>query len=161
MNTTFTSTDKPLLNVSPIDDLKQAASKMLGAERRSFEAAMALKYCQGNARQAELLFGWSRHSVELGLPERRSGVICLGVQAAFCGNKWWEEKHLGLDHHSGQGRLLRLVKVLRESGRTLEISYPWKYRGTRFSDNSSRLILGCEGIILWAFWLLPCATFMN
>jgi hypothetical protein len=60
MNTTFTSTDKPLLNVSPIDDLKQAASKMLGAERRSFEAAMALKYCQGNARQAELLFGWSR-----------------------------------------------------------------------------------------------------
>ena len=90
MNTTFTSTDKPLLNVSPIDDLKQAASKMLGAERRSFEAAMALKYCQGNARQAELVFGWSRHSVELGLHERRSGIICLGAQAAFCGNKWWD-----------------------------------------------------------------------
>jgi hypothetical protein len=30
---------------------------------------------------------------ELGLHERRSGVICLGAQEAFCGNKLWEEKH--------------------------------------------------------------------
>lgn len=93
MNTTFTSAGKSLLDASHVDDLKQAASKMLGADRRSFEAAMALKYCQGNARQAELVFGWSRHTVELGLHERRSGVICLGAQEAFCGNKLWEEKH--------------------------------------------------------------------
>ncbi len=93
MNTSLASADKPLLDVSHIDDLKQAASQMLGAKRRSFEAAMALKYCQGNARQAESVFGWSRHTVELGLHERRSGVICLGAQEAFCGNKLWEEKY--------------------------------------------------------------------
>ena len=93
MDTTFCFADKPSLDASHIDDLKQAASKMLGAQRRSFEAAMAVKYCRGSARQAEVVFGWSRHTVEVGLHERRSGIICLGAQEAFCGNKWWEEKH--------------------------------------------------------------------
>ena len=93
MDTTFCLADKPSLDASHIDDLKQAASKMLGAQRRSFEAAMAVKYCRGSARQAEVVFGWSRHTVEVGLPERRSGIICLGAQEAFCGNQWWEEKH--------------------------------------------------------------------
>jgi len=30
------------------DDLKLAVSKMLGAKRRAFQAAMALKYCAGS-----------------------------------------------------------------------------------------------------------------
>ena len=93
MGTIFSSADKPSLGASHIEDLKQAASKMLSVERRSFEAAMALKYCGGSARQAEVMFGWSRHTVELGLHERRSGIICLGAQEAFCGNKLWEERH--------------------------------------------------------------------
>ena len=93
MDTIFCLADKPSLDASHIDDLKQAASKMLGAQRRSFEAAMAVKYCRGSARQAEVVFGWSRHTVEVGLHERRSGIICLGAQEAFCGNKLWEEKH--------------------------------------------------------------------
>lgn len=93
MSTIFSSADKPSLDASHIEDLKQAASKMRFVERRSFEAAMALKYCGGSARQAETVFGWRRHSVELGLHERRSGLICLGAQEAFCGNKLWEEKH--------------------------------------------------------------------
>lgn len=71
MDTTFCFADKPSLDASHIDDLKQAASKMLGAQRRSFEAAMAVKYCRGSARQAEVVFGWSRHTVEVGLPEER------------------------------------------------------------------------------------------
>jgi hypothetical protein len=66
---------------------------MLGAERRSFQAGMTQKYCRGNARQAELIFGWSRHTVQLGLNERRTGLICLGAQTAYCGNKRWEDKH--------------------------------------------------------------------
>ena len=66
---------------------------MLGAERRSFQAIMAQKYCNGNARQAELTFGWSRHTVQLGLHERRTGITCLGAQTACCGNKRWEHKH--------------------------------------------------------------------
>ena len=66
---------------------------MRGAERRSFQADMTVKYCQGSARQAETVFGWNRHAVELGLHERRTGIICLGAQKSCCGNTLWEEKH--------------------------------------------------------------------
>ena len=66
---------------------------MSGTERRDFQAAMALKYCAGSPRQAEVVFGWSRRAVELGLHEKRTGVVCLSAQSAFAGNKLWEEKH--------------------------------------------------------------------
>jgi hypothetical protein len=81
------------LSTSQIEDLRLASSKMLGPERRSFQATMTLKYCRGNPRQAERVFGWNRDTIELGLNEQRTGVICLGAQAAYCGNRLWEEKH--------------------------------------------------------------------
>jgi len=81
------------LSASQIEDLKLASAKMLGAERRSFHAAMVLKYCGGSARQAERVFGWGRDTVQLGLHELRAGVVCLGAQAAYCGNLLWEERH--------------------------------------------------------------------
>ncbi|HEY9839722.1 MAG: transposase [Candidatus Sericytochromatia bacterium] len=81
------------MSQSQIEDLKLAASLLKGAQRRAFEAAMALKYCQGNARQTELVFGWGRHTVELGLNEARTGITCLGAHAARSGNKLWEEKY--------------------------------------------------------------------
>lgn len=93
MNTSVPPGNKPCLDVSHVEDLKLAASKLLGSQRRSFQAAMAVKYCQGNPRQAEEVFGWSRHTVALGLHERRTGIICLGAQEAYCGNKLWEERH--------------------------------------------------------------------
>ena len=80
-----------------LDDLKLAASKMKGAERRAFQAAMAVKYCGGCARQAEAVFGWGREAVTLGLHERRTGLVCLNVHAAVCGDKLWEEKHAQQD----------------------------------------------------------------
>ena len=81
------------LSASQLEDLKLASSKMSGAQRRSFQAAMALKYCGGNTRQAERVFGWNRETIALGLNEQRTGVICVGAQAAYCGNRAWEEKH--------------------------------------------------------------------
>ena len=54
---------------------------------------MTLKYCDGNALKAEAIFGWGRQTVALGLAEKRSGLICLGAQAAFSGRKRWEEQH--------------------------------------------------------------------
>jgi hypothetical protein len=54
---------------------------------------MALKYCRGNVRMAEEWFGWGRRTVELGLREQRSGIICFGVQAARSGRPLWEDKH--------------------------------------------------------------------
>lgn len=84
--------DAPL-EASHLEDLKFAASKMSGPERRAFYAEMVLKYCRGIPRRGERRFGWSRRTIKLALHEKRSGVICLGAQEAFCGNKAWEEKH--------------------------------------------------------------------
>ena len=42
---------------------------------------------------AEAIFGWGRQTVALGLAERRTGIMCLGAQAAFSGRKRWEERH--------------------------------------------------------------------
>ena len=53
---------------------------------------MAIKYCQGNARLTERIFGWSRETVALGLAEKRTGIICVGAQTGFSGAKRWEEK---------------------------------------------------------------------
>ena len=92
--TPITVPENPAIpEVGHLDDLKLAARKMLGAERRAFQAAMALKYCAGSPRQAEVMFGWSRRAVELGLHEKRTGVVCLSAQSAFAGDKLWEEKH--------------------------------------------------------------------
>lgn len=81
------------LRASQIEDLRLASSMLSGEDRRSFQAAMALKYCEGNARQAERVFGWGRETVQLGLHEHRTGIICVGAQAAFGGNRLWEEQH--------------------------------------------------------------------
>ena len=80
------------LTASQIEDLRLAAKKMKGASRRGFQAEMCLKYCDGNARYAETLWGWSRHTVELGLSEKRSGITCVGAQSMCSGVKKWEEK---------------------------------------------------------------------
>jgi hypothetical protein len=82
----------PLLR-SQIEDLRLAAAQMTGAARRAFQAEMTLKYCHGSARLAETLLGWSRDAVEVGLAERRTGIVCLGGHAAWSGRKRWEEKY--------------------------------------------------------------------
>ena len=88
-----TAVGEPPLEEGHLEDLKWAASKMSGPARRAFYAQMVLKYCRGIPRRGEKRFGWSRRTITLGLHEKRSGVICLGAQEAFCGNKAWEEKH--------------------------------------------------------------------
>jgi hypothetical protein len=88
-----TSEIQPSLSSSQIEDLRLAASHMVGPKRRAFEAEMALKYCDGNPLRAETVFGWGRQTVALGLAEKRTGIICLGAQAAFNGRKKWEKLH--------------------------------------------------------------------
>jgi hypothetical protein len=66
---------------------------MTGPKRRAFEAEMTIKYCEGTPLMAEAVLGWGRQTVALGLAERRTGIICLGAQAAFSGRKRWEEQH--------------------------------------------------------------------
>jgi len=88
-------TPRPLQPPGPeqIADVRLAAAKMTGATRRAFAAEMTLQYCGGNARQAASVFGWGRHTVELGLAERRTGLRCLGAQSACSGRPRWEDTH--------------------------------------------------------------------
>jgi len=83
----------PPLQASQIQDLRLAAAKMTGAARRAFQAEMTLKYCHGSARLAETILGWSREAVEVGVAEHRTGIFCVGAQAAWSGRKRWEEKY--------------------------------------------------------------------
>jgi Rhodopirellula transposase DDE domain len=87
------SPNKEQLSQSQIDDLRLAASKLSGAKRRSFQAEMCLKYCDGSARLSETVFGWNRGTVELGLAEQRSGITCVGAQASASGTKRWVPRH--------------------------------------------------------------------
>lgn len=75
-----------------IGDLRLAASEMHGAERRAFIAEMTLKYCNGNKRKAEVVFGWGRKTIGAGLGERHTGIICIGAQSVRSGRIRWEEK---------------------------------------------------------------------
>jgi len=81
------------LSPSQIADLRLAAAQMSGPTRRAFEAEMTLKYCEGHPLKAETVFGWGRQTVALGLAERRTGILCLGAQAACSGRPRWEERH--------------------------------------------------------------------
>lgn len=76
-----------------IADIRLAAAKMSGSQRRDFMAEMSLKYCKGNARLTEGVFGWSRQTVATGIGEKRTGIECIGLQSSCCGNIPWEEKH--------------------------------------------------------------------
>jgi len=76
-----------------IADIRLAASKMSGSQRRDFIAEMSLKYCYGKPRLTEDTFGWSRLTVATGLGEKLTGIKCIGLQSSCCGNKRWEQKH--------------------------------------------------------------------
>lgn len=57
--------------------LKDAAKKLTGNRKRAFMAKVTEDYFDGSARKAETVLGWCRHSVQLGLHERRSGIVCV------------------------------------------------------------------------------------
>jgi hypothetical protein len=56
---------------------KDAAQKLSGSLKRDFMAKVTEDYLDGSARKAETVMGWNRRSVQLGLNERRSGIICV------------------------------------------------------------------------------------
>ncbi len=82
-----------VLTQSQVDDLRLASSKLSGAKRRAFQAEITLKYCDGRPRLAETIFGWGRKTVQLGLDEKRTGLICVGAQSGYSGNYRWEERY--------------------------------------------------------------------
>jgi len=65
------------LTESVRETIRSAARKLTGFRRRQFQAEMAIKYCQGNPRRAEQVFGWGRDAVNTGLNELRTGIRCV------------------------------------------------------------------------------------
>jgi len=65
------------LTESVRETIKSAARKLTGFRRRQFQAEMAIKYCLGNPRRAEQVFGWGRDAVNTGLNELRTGIRCV------------------------------------------------------------------------------------
>ncbi len=63
------------LTEAMVKTIKEAAKKMTGANRRAFEAQVALDYLGGDPRLAETVFGWSCKTVSKGLEELRTGVV--------------------------------------------------------------------------------------
>jgi hypothetical protein len=57
--------------------LKDASRKLTGPKKRAFMAKVAEDYLDGSARKAETYLGWKRHTVQLGLHERRTGLVCV------------------------------------------------------------------------------------
>ena len=80
-----------VLREEVIASFKDAARKLTGAKRRAFQAQVTLDYLDGSVWKAERVFGWSHHTVALGLNELRTGITCLGNFSAR-GNHKTEEK---------------------------------------------------------------------
>ncbi len=119
---------------------------MLGAKRRAFQAQMAVKYCAGSPRQAEVVFGWSRAAVELGLHEKRTGMVCLSAQSAVAGDKLWEEKHADV-----ADALWALAQAHSQQDPTFRTVLSF----TRLSAKEARKQLRAQG---FAEEVLPCAS---
>lgn len=66
-----------LLDNAVKSTFQDAAKKLSGHRKRDFMAKVTEDYLQGSARKAERVLGWNRNSVELGLHERRSGLVCV------------------------------------------------------------------------------------
>jgi len=80
-----------VLTKEVIASFKDAARKLTGPKRRAFEAQVTLDYLDGNIWKAEKVFGWSHHTVALGLNELRTGFTCLDNFSAR-GNRRTETK---------------------------------------------------------------------
>ena len=76
--------------------LGDAARKLTGSRRRAFMANVTVELLGGSAQRAKARFGWNRDTVELGLRERASGIVCVDNFAAR-GHKKSEAKRPDLE----------------------------------------------------------------
>lgn len=124
------------LSPDHIKDICLAAANMHGSERRAFMAEMTLKHCEGNARKAEAVFGWGRNTVEKGLGEKRTGIICLGAQSASSGRIRWEERET-----KAAEELRRLAEAHSQQDPTFRSTAAY----TRLTAEAALIALGEKG----------------
>ena len=71
-----------------VDDLLiSAASRLRGTERRQFLAEVCEGLCDGNARQAEVRFGWGRETIAKGMEDRAADPAELASRKSNCRGK--------------------------------------------------------------------------
>ena len=58
-----------MLTDAMVATIKDAAGKLRGRRKRTFQAKVTLDYLDGSARRAETVFGWGREAVGKGLLE--------------------------------------------------------------------------------------------
>lgn len=76
--------------------VKDAAKKLAGAKKRAFMAQVAVDYYDSSARKTETYLCRGRAAVQLGLHERRVGVVCMDNYQAR-GDQTTEEKQPQLE----------------------------------------------------------------
>jgi hypothetical protein len=64
--------------MKPLDEniiqiYKETSTTLTGSDRRAFQAKITNEYLEGNPNRAELVFGWGRNTVKLGLKELETG----------------------------------------------------------------------------------------
>jgi len=59
------------------ETIKDAAKKLTGYRQRDFIDKVKEDYFNGSARKTESVMGWKRTSVQTGLHERRTRIICI------------------------------------------------------------------------------------
>nr|VFJ48471.1 MAG: Rhodopirellula transposase DDE domain-containing protein [Candidatus Kentron sp. FM]VFJ48691.1 MAG: Rhodopirellula transposase DDE domain-containing protein [Candidatus Kentron sp. FM]VFK08166.1 MAG: Rhodopirellula transposase DDE domain-containing protein [Candidatus Kentron sp. FM] len=85
---------KKLTNAS-IVAVKKAIKLLTGTKRRQYAAQVTLEFLDGNTRKAERVFGLGRETVEKGLHELESGIVCVDNYSSR-GNKKTETKNTQL-----------------------------------------------------------------
>ena len=111
--------------------IMDAAQRLTGFHRRAFQAKVAIDYLNGSVFKAEKLFGWCRHTVQLGLNERRTGIRCIENFSAR-GNKKIEEKNPKLEQD---------IRALAEPESQADPKFQSTFSFTRMSARAMRQAL--------------------
>jgi hypothetical protein len=76
--------------------IKNAAKALTWYKHRAFIAEVATDYFDGNARKTEREMGWGRDTIDTGLNEIRTGILCIDHYSGR-GNKRTENRLAGLE----------------------------------------------------------------
>ena len=146
MDMIFTSIAKNMIPLSKqyIATLKDAAKKLTGEKRRAFEGQVTLDYFNSKPYLAEQTLGWDRKTIELGINELRTGIVCVENFKAR-GNKKTEVKNPQLEVD---------IIALAEPHSQTDPKFQTLFKYTRITAKGMRIALITEKD--WTDKDLPC-----
>ena len=127
-----------------IAKLKDAEKKLTGEKRRAFEGQVTLDYFNSKPYLAEQTLGWDRKTIELGINELRTGIVCVENFKAR-GNKKTEVKNPQLEVD---------IIALAEPQSQTDPKFQTLFKYTRITAKGMRIALVTEKG--WTDKDLPC-----